>query len=212
MWKTVIVLVPLLGASMVAVSRIMDARHHPFDVISSSILGMFVAWVSYRQYFPSLGETGKKGRAYEMRSWGSEALPPTPEEPTANLIRDEEEGKLGPAGERGINDGAIVDIHGQRRRQYLEEQEILEHNRRSAHDFYDTYTGSNQALVGDQPTYNPTPLRDASYEEYEMSNRKGAKPVGYKPYSGSSAARGGDGGGSGDELMQGKPGSRGIVG
>ncbi|KAF8471777.1 phosphatidic acid phosphatase type 2/haloperoxidase, partial [Kalaharituber pfeilii] len=69
-WKTVLILVPLLAASMISISRIMDARHHPFDVISSSILGVFTAWVSYRQYFPPLSQTHLKGRAHPMRSWG----------------------------------------------------------------------------------------------------------------------------------------------
>ncbi|CUS09619.1 unnamed protein product [Tuber aestivum] len=72
-WKTMLVLIPLLAASLVAVSRIMDARHHPFDVITGGIMGFFVAYVSYRQYFPPLSETWKKGRAYPMRSWGTDS-------------------------------------------------------------------------------------------------------------------------------------------
>ena len=30
----------------------MDARHHPFDVLSGSVLGITTALVSWRQYFP----------------------------------------------------------------------------------------------------------------------------------------------------------------
>ena len=65
-------MVPSLGASLIAVSRIMDARHHPFDVISGSFLGILVAWAAYRQYFPPITEPWHKGRAYPIRSWGTE--------------------------------------------------------------------------------------------------------------------------------------------
>ncbi|KIW07069.1 uncharacterized protein PV09_01959 [Verruconis gallopava] len=69
-WKTFIVLVPSLGAALIAGSRIMDARHHPFDVITGSLLGIFCAWVAYRQYFPSVSDFRAKGRAYPIRTWG----------------------------------------------------------------------------------------------------------------------------------------------
>ncbi|KAA8914990.1 phosphatidic acid phosphatase type 2/haloperoxidase [Sphaerosporella brunnea] len=68
-WKAFIVLVPLLAAALVSVSRIMDARHHPFDVLSGAVLGEFMAWVAYRQYFPPLTDPKKKGRAYPRRTW-----------------------------------------------------------------------------------------------------------------------------------------------
>lgn len=70
-WKTFVVLVPTLGASLIAISRIEDARHHPFDVITGSLLGITCAFTSYRQYFPPLSEPWKKGRAYPIRTWGS---------------------------------------------------------------------------------------------------------------------------------------------
>ncbi|KAL1997930.1 hypothetical protein VTN02DRAFT_414 [Thermoascus thermophilus] len=54
----------------------MDARHHPFDVISGSLLGVFTAWASYRQYFPPITEPWKKGRAYPIRTWGTEPRAP----------------------------------------------------------------------------------------------------------------------------------------
>jgi hypothetical protein len=80
-WKTFVVLIPTLGAALIAGSRIMDARHHPFDVISGSMLGILVAWASYRQYFPPVTEPWKKGRAYPIRSWGKEPLAPVPMAP-----------------------------------------------------------------------------------------------------------------------------------
>ncbi|KAK0642783.1 Lipid phosphate phosphatase 2 [Lasiodiplodia hormozganensis] len=75
-WKSFIVMVPTLGAALVAASRIMDARHHPFDVLSGSLLGILTAWGSYRQYFPPVSETWRKGRAFPIRSWGKEPEAP----------------------------------------------------------------------------------------------------------------------------------------
>lgn len=75
-WKALLVTVPLLAASLVAVSRIMDARHHPFDVITGSMLGVVCGFVAYRQYFPPLSEPWRKGRAYPIRTWGSDPAGP----------------------------------------------------------------------------------------------------------------------------------------
>lgn len=166
-WKTVIVLIPLLAASMVSISRIMDARHHPFDVLSSAILGIFVAWVAYRQYFPSLSKPWKKGRAYPIRSWGRD--PPHPAEvPTVGILsthHDEEEGKAGYIGRGSAlgmpEDGSIIDAQGQRRRPNQSQSTIP----------------SGPADPIPQPTaYHQTPSHDLDYEDadaFEMSNRKG---------------------------------------
>jgi hypothetical protein len=79
-WKTCIVLTPTVGATLVAVSRIMDARHHPFDVIFGSLLGVACAVGAYRQYFPPLSEPWRKGRAYPIRTWGTISQgPPEPD-------------------------------------------------------------------------------------------------------------------------------------
>lgn len=55
---------------MIAGSRIIDARHHPFDVLFGSALGITCAFAAYRQYFPPVSHTWEKGRAFPMRSWG----------------------------------------------------------------------------------------------------------------------------------------------
>lgn len=75
-WKALVVMVPLLAGTLIAVSRIMDARHHPFDVITGSLLGVACAWISYRQYFPPISQAWKKGRAYPIRTWASEPRGP----------------------------------------------------------------------------------------------------------------------------------------
>ncbi|KAL9017288.1 MAG: hypothetical protein Q9185_005379 [Variospora sp. 1 TL-2023] len=87
-WKTFIVLIPTLGAALIAVSRIMDARHHPFDVITGSMLGIAVAWSAYRQYFPPVTESWRKGRAYPIRTWATEPKAP-PRIEHCSLIQDE---------------------------------------------------------------------------------------------------------------------------
>lgn len=76
-WRTFLVMVPALGAALITGTRIMDARHHPFDVLSGATLGIAVAWVSYRQYFPPVTETWRKGRAYPVRAWGKASRVPT---------------------------------------------------------------------------------------------------------------------------------------
>ncbi|KII88595.1 hypothetical protein PLICRDRAFT_124819 [Plicaturopsis crispa FD-325 SS-3] len=52
--KAWIALTPFAGASLVAISRTMDYRHHWHDVLVGSILGTVLAYFSYRQYYPSL--------------------------------------------------------------------------------------------------------------------------------------------------------------
>jgi diacylglycerol diphosphate phosphatase / phosphatidate phosphatase len=63
-----VVLIPSLGAALVAGSRIMDARHHPFDVLSGSLIGIIIGWAAYRQYFPPVSDYRAKGRAYPIVS------------------------------------------------------------------------------------------------------------------------------------------------
>ena len=102
-WKTFIVLVPLLAAALVAVSRIMDARHHPFDVITGSMLGQATAWIAYRQYFPPITEPNLKGRAYPRRTWGIDPH----ERPFSYGLHNLEEGDAG-----GYGSSASVDSEG----------------------------------------------------------------------------------------------------
>lgn len=47
-------LLPLLAAAGVAISRLEDYRHDPYDVTAGSLLGITVAYVCYRRYFPRL--------------------------------------------------------------------------------------------------------------------------------------------------------------
>jgi diacylglycerol diphosphate phosphatase / phosphatidate phosphatase len=45
---------PLLAAAMIAISRCEDYRHDVYDVTCGSILGMAIAYFSYRRYYPRL--------------------------------------------------------------------------------------------------------------------------------------------------------------
>jgi len=64
--KAWIALTPLAGASLVAISRTMDYRHHWHDVLVGSAVGFVLAYFSYRQYFPSL-ESPLSHRPYAPR-------------------------------------------------------------------------------------------------------------------------------------------------
>lgn len=47
-------LLPLLGASAIAISRLEDYRHDVGDVLCGSALGFLVAYATWRRYYPSL--------------------------------------------------------------------------------------------------------------------------------------------------------------
>ncbi|PMD15788.1 acid phosphatase/Vanadium-dependent haloperoxidase [Hyaloscypha hepaticicola] len=52
--KALLAVSPLLGAAMIAISRCEDYRHDVYDVTCGSILGITIAYFSYRRYYPRL--------------------------------------------------------------------------------------------------------------------------------------------------------------
>ncbi|GAB6024999.1 hypothetical protein CHUAL_010089 [Chamberlinius hualienensis] len=53
-WRLCLTLLPLIGAIGVAISRTCDYHHHWQDVSAGSIMGLVIAHLCYRQYFPSI--------------------------------------------------------------------------------------------------------------------------------------------------------------
>uniref|UniRef100_A0A803KUU4 Phosphatidic acid phosphatase type 2/haloperoxidase domain-containing protein n=1 Tax=Chenopodium quinoa TaxID=63459 RepID=A0A803KUU4_CHEQI len=51
--KLCVVFLPLLMAALVGVSRVDDYWHHWQDVFAGAILGLFISFVCYLQFFPS---------------------------------------------------------------------------------------------------------------------------------------------------------------
>ena len=69
-WKYLLVLLPLIGAYLIAISRVDDYYHHWQDVTVGGLLGLSISYITYRQYYPSLwasgaGEPFKTRRAYK---------------------------------------------------------------------------------------------------------------------------------------------------
>ncbi|KAK9701558.1 hypothetical protein K7432_011662 [Basidiobolus ranarum] len=54
-YKSFVSVAPMIGAVLIAVSRICDYRHHWQDVTVGAIIGISCAYFSYRQYYPHLG-------------------------------------------------------------------------------------------------------------------------------------------------------------
>ena len=52
--RVLLALAPLVGAALIAISRCEDYRHDVYDVTVGSILGVSLAYFSYRRYYPSL--------------------------------------------------------------------------------------------------------------------------------------------------------------
>ena len=52
--RVLLALAPLIGAALIAISRLEDYRHDVYDVTTGSLLGMLVAYFSYRRYYPTL--------------------------------------------------------------------------------------------------------------------------------------------------------------
>lgn len=86
--RTLAFLAPLIGAVVIAISRCEDYRHDVYDVCTGSILGMTVAYWSYRRHWPALSS-----------STSDEPHPPPghdAQQPGWHRVRDAEE--AGPEG------------------------------------------------------------------------------------------------------------------
>ena len=53
-YKFIVSGLPFCGAGFVGITRIMDYRHHWHDVLAGALLGIVIAYLSYRMYFPAI--------------------------------------------------------------------------------------------------------------------------------------------------------------
>ncbi|SPO04731.1 related to diacylglycerol pyrophosphate phosphatase [Cephalotrichum gorgonifer] len=84
--RSLLCIAPLLGAAMIAISRCEDYRHDVYDVCVGSLLGVSIAYWSYRRHWPHLSskecdEPYPRPGAVTQQGW--------------NRIRDEESGVAG---------------------------------------------------------------------------------------------------------------------
>ena len=79
--RVLLALAPLVGAALIAISRCEDYRHDVYDVTIGSALGIFVAYFSYRRYYPAL-MSQHCDRPYSSRAVSRNGL---------GKIKDEEE-------------------------------------------------------------------------------------------------------------------------
>lgn len=88
---------PLMAATLIAVSRTMDYRHHATDVIAGGLLGLVVAYWSYKLYYPALGHA-QSHKPYSPRI-PAEHLAGAGEE--ERFVGDDEDAEAG-GGRRGF--------------------------------------------------------------------------------------------------------------
>lgn len=67
-YKSIVVLAPLILAALIAISRVDNYRHHWQDVTVGAIIGAVFAIFAYRQYYPSLGAK-KSANPFAARSF-----------------------------------------------------------------------------------------------------------------------------------------------
>lgn len=65
--RVLLALAPIIGAALIAISRLEDYRHDVYDVTVGSVLGMLIAYFSYKRYYPGL-ESSKCDTPYPSRA------------------------------------------------------------------------------------------------------------------------------------------------
>ena len=102
--RVLLALAPLLGAALIAISRCEDYRHDVYDVTTGSLLGLLVAYSTYRRYYPPL-RNSKCATPYTNPGESASGF---------SKLKDEEE-RISGAGEFELDDLAGSDEEGDTR-------------------------------------------------------------------------------------------------
>ncbi|KAF2795790.1 PAP2-domain-containing protein [Melanomma pulvis-pyrius CBS 109.77] len=103
--RVLVALAPLLGAALIAISRCEDYRHDVYDVTTGSLLGILVAYYTYRRYYPPL-RSSKCATPY-----------PNPADSSGGFtkVKDDEEERLRGAGEFELEEFDELDEESENR-------------------------------------------------------------------------------------------------
>lgn len=99
--RVLVALAPLIGAAEIAMSRMADYRHDVYDVTVGSVLGMSMAYFSYRRYFPGLRHS-RCDEPYPSRAQIADAN-------GTGKLKDDEESHVRSAGGFSLADSAEDD-------------------------------------------------------------------------------------------------------
>jgi membrane-associated phospholipid phosphatase len=64
------VLLPVLAAGLIGITRVNDYQHRWVDIIAAGLLGLFIAYISYRQFYPRIYAREWAGYPYEYPPQG----------------------------------------------------------------------------------------------------------------------------------------------
>ena len=95
---------------MIAITRTMDYRHHSQDVVVGMLLGISIAYFSYRQYYPSLAHP-LSHRPFAPRYAPSEQVVTSNDSNLLNLDEDTPEASQGAKGKGPDVEAAQGDDH-----------------------------------------------------------------------------------------------------
>lgn len=99
--RVLVALAPLIGAAEIAMSRMADYRHDVYDVTVGSLLGMSMAYFSYRRYYPGL-RNSRCDEPYPSRAQIADAN-------GTGKFKDDEESHVRSAGDFSLADSAEDD-------------------------------------------------------------------------------------------------------
>jgi diacylglycerol diphosphate phosphatase / phosphatidate phosphatase len=85
--KGLLALSPLLGATMIAISRWEDYRHDVYDLTCGAVIGLAITHFSYRRYYPRL-RSSNCDKPFSSRGDSDEFVRAKDDEETARGAED----------------------------------------------------------------------------------------------------------------------------